>query len=127
MIDRLSKLYKAKDKLSENQESETANKEKINEIQSEINDIIRDKKLRQENPHSPELQALIDEKENLESSRLTKEKRKRLAAIEEMIVVQLINDRGMKVAACKGTDPREVFNVNTLEHLREAEDLLKED
>ena len=42
-------------------------------------------------------------------------------------VVQLINDRGMKVAACKGTDPREVFNVNTLEHLREAEDLLKED
>ena len=60
MIDRLSKLYKAKDKLSENQESETANKEKINEIQSEINDIIRDKKLRQENPHSPELQALID-------------------------------------------------------------------
>tara|TARA_R110002020_G_scaffold70385_1_gene182612 strand:- start:623 stop:11413 length:10791 start_codon:yes stop_codon:yes gene_type:complete len=92
MIDRLSKLYKAKDKLSENEQSQAANKEQINEIQSEINDIVRDKKLRQENPHSPEMQALIDEKENLESSRLTKEKRNRLSAIKEMMVVQLIND-----------------------------------
>lgn len=41
-------------------------------------------------------------------------------------VVQLINDRGMKTAAYESTDSREVFNVNTLEELHEAETILKE-